>query len=277
MIVTADPQGDYATTLQMLRYSALASEITVPRVASTRAVSASGGPPLAAEPAKNPTATAATAAGDPEDLPFVVDNELITRLVTRLEETESLFRKAEDARKSAEKQCTEALQRLVLAKQRAKEAEQRVKETELRAKEAEEQALQTEMQVREELSVEFERREKALFGAYLKRIQEEEEAGREFVDRKLELAMRGLSLDRGNEDEDGENGGGEDEEEGEAWERLGVLEKENEMLRREVGELRRIAVGGGTPSSSEGKARVVGNGLKRVKSEQARKKVAFDQ
>ena len=276
MIVTADSQGDYTTTLQMLRYSALASEITVPRVASTRVVSASGGPPLVAEPTKNP-ATPITTADDPEDPPFVVDNELITRLVTRLEETESLFRKAEDARKSAEKQCTETLQRLVLAKQRAKEAEQRAKEGELRAEEAEEQALQIEMQVREELSGEFERREKALFGAYLRRIREEEEAGREFVDRKVELAMRGLSLDGENEDGDGEDGGGKGEEEGEAWERIEVLEEENEVLRREVGKLRRMVLSAGTPSSSEGKAGLVRNGGKRVNSEQARKKVAFDQ
>ncbi|KAF8429528.1 P-loop containing nucleoside triphosphate hydrolase protein [Tirmania nivea] len=256
MIVTADPQGDYTTTLQMLRYSALASEITVPRVASTRVVSASGGPPFAAELTKNPT-TPGAASGDPEDPSFLVDNELITRLVTRLEETESLFRKAEDARKSAEKQCTEALQRLVLAKQRTKEAE--------------EQALQIEMQVREELSGEFERREKALFRAYLRRIREEEEAGREFVDRKVELAMRGLSLD--GEDE----GGGGGDEEGEAWERVEMLGEENEMLRREVGKLRRMLVGAGTPSLSAGKAGVVGNVGKRVGSEQARKKVAFDQ
>ena len=275
MIVTADPQGDYATTLQMLRYSALASEITVPRVASTRVVSASGGAPFAAEPTKNPTTPATTADG-PEDLPFVVDNELIARLVTRLEETESLFRKADDARKSAEKQCTEALQRLVLAKQRAKEAEQRAKEADLRAEEAEEQALQIEMQVREELSGEFERREKALFGAYLRRIREEEEAGREFVDRKVELAMRGLSLDSGGEDEDDEDGREENEGGSEAWERIEVLEEENEVLRREVGKLRRMVVSAGALSSSEGNVRMV-NGGKRVNSEQARKKVAFDQ
>lgn len=34
MIVTADPLGDYNATSQILRYSALAREVTVPRVAS---------------------------------------------------------------------------------------------------------------------------------------------------------------------------------------------------------------------------------------------------
>ncbi|KAI8936852.1 hypothetical protein NX059_006089 [Plenodomus lindquistii] len=35
MIVTADPQGDYNATSQILRYSALAREVTVPRIPST--------------------------------------------------------------------------------------------------------------------------------------------------------------------------------------------------------------------------------------------------
>jgi len=35
MLVTADPQGDYNATSQILRYSALAREVTVPRIPST--------------------------------------------------------------------------------------------------------------------------------------------------------------------------------------------------------------------------------------------------
>jgi cell division protein FtsB len=35
MIVTADPKGDYNATSQILRYSALAREVTVPRIPST--------------------------------------------------------------------------------------------------------------------------------------------------------------------------------------------------------------------------------------------------
>lgn len=35
MVVTADPQGDYNATSQILRYSALAREVTVPRIPST--------------------------------------------------------------------------------------------------------------------------------------------------------------------------------------------------------------------------------------------------
>lgn len=44
MIVTADPQGDFNATSQILRYSALAREVTVPRIPSTTATILSGAP-----------------------------------------------------------------------------------------------------------------------------------------------------------------------------------------------------------------------------------------
>lgn len=44
MVVTADPQGDFNATSQILRYSALAREVTVPRVPSTTSTILSGGP-----------------------------------------------------------------------------------------------------------------------------------------------------------------------------------------------------------------------------------------
>ncbi|KAH7380590.1 kinesin [Pyrenochaeta sp. MPI-SDFR-AT-0127] len=44
MVVTADPQGDFNATSQILRYSALAREVTVPRIPSTTATILSGAP-----------------------------------------------------------------------------------------------------------------------------------------------------------------------------------------------------------------------------------------
>lgn len=213
MIVTADPQGDYSSTLEILRYSALATEVTVPRVVSAQVVSGTQHTTNATE--SNPVPTN----GDNES--FVVDNELIKCLIDRLEDMEVKFREADNGRKVAEKQCTEALQRCVVAKQRTREAE--------------EQALQIEIQVREELTSEFELREKTIHGAYLKRIKDEERVGREFMDSKLELAMRGLDLDR------------EDD-----LERVEELQKENEELRWEVGRLKKLIAGMGTPSYEAG-------------------------
>jgi chromosome segregation ATPase len=42
MVVTADPQGDFNATSQILRYSALAREVTVPRIPSTTSTILSG-------------------------------------------------------------------------------------------------------------------------------------------------------------------------------------------------------------------------------------------
>jgi chromosome segregation ATPase len=44
MVVTADPQGDFNATSQILRYSALAREVTVPRIPSTTSQILSGAP-----------------------------------------------------------------------------------------------------------------------------------------------------------------------------------------------------------------------------------------
>ena len=44
MVVTADPQGDFNATSQILRYSALAREVTVPRIPSTTSTILSGTP-----------------------------------------------------------------------------------------------------------------------------------------------------------------------------------------------------------------------------------------
>jgi hypothetical protein len=43
MVVNADPKGDYNATSQILRYSALAREVTVPRIPSTTSTILSGG------------------------------------------------------------------------------------------------------------------------------------------------------------------------------------------------------------------------------------------
>ena len=54
MIVTADPQGDFNATSQILRYSALAREVTVPRIPSVTSTIL-GGPPLSSSTPGGPT------------------------------------------------------------------------------------------------------------------------------------------------------------------------------------------------------------------------------
>ncbi|KAJ6445303.1 kinesin [Purpureocillium lavendulum] len=55
MIVTADPRGDFNATSQILRYSALAREVTVPRIPSITATILATSPPMG-----NPVAPSAT-------------------------------------------------------------------------------------------------------------------------------------------------------------------------------------------------------------------------
>ena len=223
MIVTADPQGEFNSTTQILKYSALAREITVPRPP----------PPSRKTP---PDEAAETEQQQPEndedDNAVPVDSELFKYLFAQLQEAQVRYRRAEKRAKEMEERC--------------RGAERRRKEAEERCREADEHANQIEQQVREEISAEFEERAKILKTVYLAKMVEEEEAGRQFIDGKLELAMRGTKMDvfedhdearstsaAHERDSDGE---GEDEE---VRKRMEELERENYELRREMLKMKR--------------------------------------
>ncbi|KAF8243348.1 P-loop containing nucleoside triphosphate hydrolase protein [Wilcoxina mikolae CBS 423.85] len=81
MIVTADPCGDFNSTLQILRYAALAKEVTVPKAPSVRNISGTS--------------------NSGSDIEVDIDCEagkdaLIARLIAQLEETENRWRDAEE-------------------------------------------------------------------------------------------------------------------------------------------------------------------------------------
>ena len=208
LIATADPQGDYNSTAQILRYTALAREVTVPKTPPT------GHPALST----------------PDDKAKMEEerqkeSETMKRLQAQLEETILRCKAAEDGLRKANETI----------------------------KELEENNLLIEQQVREEISNEFEERARTLKGVYLERLLDEEEAGREFVDGKLEIAMRGMEIDV-YEDHDGNTSD-------EVSERMTELERENEELRMEVLRYKRIA---------EAKSPIKG---KRVRSAALKKKV----
>jgi hypothetical protein len=79
MIVTADPQGDYNATSQILRYSALAREVTVPRIPSTTSTILSGIPAKYATTSSGRTTPSAVL----EELEAA--NAEITRLTAEME------------------------------------------------------------------------------------------------------------------------------------------------------------------------------------------------
>lgn len=99
MIVTADPRGDFNATSQILRYSALAREVTVPRIPSTTSTILSG------TPLKHPSSTASSS-GRTTPSAALEELEAATAEIARLQADLEVFalRLAEETarRKAAE-------------------------------------------------------------------------------------------------------------------------------------------------------------------------------
>lgn len=128
MIVTADPMGDYNATSQILRYSALAREVTVPRIPSTTSTIIAGG-------------TKSSATGSGRTSPSAMSEELeaalaeVARLREALEVTQLRLEEETHRRIEAETSWT-------TAEARIHEMEQEIRDevwSEMEAKLAQEQ------------------------------------------------------------------------------------------------------------------------------------------
>ena len=106
MIVTADPLGDFNATSQILRYSALAREVTVPRIPSVSSTIGIG------PPARVPSGQTASGTGHTDEA--VVEmafseiarlNEEVEILNIRLTEEEGRRREAEESWQKAEEKA----------------------------------------------------------------------------------------------------------------------------------------------------------------------------
>lgn len=172
MIVTADPLGDFAATSQILRYSALAREITVPRIPSISATI------LGARGHSSGSQQGSGAGGDRETM------EVAALEIARLSEEVEALRSELGAERAARE---DAQARLVSAGDRAAEAEQAV---------------------REEVWAEMEGRLEAEGRMWKARWEEERERGGEHLDRKLEVLVRGLDLGEGDKENSRPEGGG---------------------------------------------------------------------
>ncbi|CUS07317.1 unnamed protein product [Tuber aestivum] len=100
MIVTADAMGDFNATTQILRYSALAREVTVPR-ASSRQISGMSDSSAASSTLEELTVISTTITQDDSK------DALIARLIAQLEETEARWRDAEEHCLTIEQQVRE--------------------------------------------------------------------------------------------------------------------------------------------------------------------------
>jgi len=109
MIVTADPLGDFNATSQILRYSALAREVTVPRIPSVTSTIFSG-TTAAGSKGDMPSGRVSPSQVTDEDLEFAVMEILrltdeVDALNVRLLDEENRRREAEMAWKVAEEKA----------------------------------------------------------------------------------------------------------------------------------------------------------------------------
>ncbi|KAK3352500.1 P-loop containing nucleoside triphosphate hydrolase protein [Lasiosphaeria hispida] len=243
MIVTADPQGDYNATSQILRYSALAREVTVPRIPSiTQTIhtapvsipapqqcsSPVGSPPLhnrpffspgsAAGPYSQPFSSNVQRTFSPGSSPGSDDHrttmEVAALEIARLSEELDYLRQAFDSERSARQEAESHLLSM------------------------EDRMLELEQAIREDCVTEFERRLEIEMSRWRANMQVEVERGEEHWGRKIEVFERSMAatatapndenmLDNESESENKENVLMED------------INEENERLRRDNDILRR--------------------------------------
>lgn len=239
MIVTADPLGDYNATSQILRYSALAREVTVPRATSALANHPTPGPNRHSGHSRqgsNPSNHRYTPTPGPYPVSPTLSRDGGYFSDTGSQRTVISFAGSED-RATMELAALE-IARLTeeveaLRREAAREAEARaVAEAHLLT--LEDRMVELEEIIREDCAAEFEKRLEDEVSRWKACLAAEVEKGEEHWDRKVELLERGLV---GVEVEDKNTGAGEDKENvlvedgGEEVERL---RRENAVLRREL-------------------------------------------
>lgn len=200
MVVTADPLGDFNATSQILRYSALAREVTVPRVPSITNTILAG---TAAPPRKSDNASSALQ----EELEHAL--AAIASLRADLELTQI----------------------------RLDEETRRRQEAEVSWQAAEDRMYEIEAEVREEIWSEMEAQMALEQRRWRAARDEELDRNDEHMDRKLDLMARGIDMYKSPSD-DKENAGGDDgrvaeleDEVGMLKERLAANEREKESQR----------------------------------------------
>ena len=173
MIVAADPVGDFNATSQILRYSALAREITVPRIPSITA-SVFGGPPPRS----------------------ISGNSGSYQGQQGHDERATMERAAMEIARLSEEM--DMLRAEVVAEREGRE------EAEARLVSAEERTMEIEAVVREEMWGEMEERFETELKRWKARWEEEKERGGEHLDRKVEVLVRGLGMEgEGKENHEG--------------------------------------------------------------------------
>lgn len=121
MIVTADPLGDFNATSQILRYSALAREVTVPRIPSVTSTIMAGNMNGTQKASVTPSGRASPNAGRTDEA--VV--EMVFSEVARLNEEVEILNVKLNEEQGRRREAEEEWQK---AEERAEETEQEIRE-----------------------------------------------------------------------------------------------------------------------------------------------------
>ncbi|KAI9659897.1 MAG: hypothetical protein M1821_001249 [Bathelium mastoideum] len=222
MIVTADPLGDFNATSQILRYSALAREVTVPRIPSVTSTILSG-----STTRPNPT-SGRTTPPHSSTCTCTTSSSSSATLADELDATQrELARLAEE---------------LDIAQLRLAEEATRRRGAEASWKAAEERGAGIEAAVREECCAEMEARIVAERTRWMGAWADEAGRAEAHLDAKVAILQRGMEA----EEEEGGNGGDwgiYEDPEPSGEERRRELEEENARLRERVEALEREKVG----------------------------------
>ncbi|KAI1874673.1 hypothetical protein JX265_004881 [Neoarthrinium moseri] len=240
MIVTADPMGDFNATSQILRYSALAREITVPRIPSITSTI------LNSQPAyPNLPQSQYSPCSSPPLLPLS-SSPMSTRSQPFFHPSSGshsrTFSPTSDSERATMENAALEIARMAdiiekLNNEVARESEARM-EAEAHLMSLEDRLVDLEQDIREECHSDFESRIALEMARWKASLALEQERGEEHWDRKVEVLSRVTVTDENGDEE------GEEDKENVLIENL---EEENERLRRELAVLKR-ELGSRTPS-----------------------------
>ncbi|CAJ2512650.1 Uu.00g007690.m01.CDS01 [Anthostomella pinea] len=231
MIVTADPLGDFNATSQILRYSALAREVTVPRIPSITSTILANASSTAHFHLPEPSPGCSSPLGSPQShhRPFFQQpSATYQRTFSPMSDTERAT--MENAAMEIARMADMIDQ---LNAELSRESEGRMA-AEAHLLSMEDRVVELEQEIREECYADFEHRLALEMGRWKASLSLEQERGEEHWDRKIEVLARSVSVvltapsdEDDVEDEDKENV------------LIENLEQENDRLRREVAVLKR--------------------------------------
>lgn len=231
MIVTADPTGDFNATSQILRYSALAREITVPRIPSITSTILNNQPSYPNLPQSSPGSSPPLSSPiSAHSRPLYQPSSGTLRIFTPASENSERATMENAALEIA--RMADVIDQLTVDLEH--ESEARIA-AEAHLLSMEDRLVEMEQEVREECHADFEQRLALEMARWKATVALEQERGEEHWDRKVEVLARSVGVTTGGADAYDDS----DDEEDKENVLIENLEQENDRLRRELTVLRR--------------------------------------